>query len=202
MSQAPPIILASASPRRRALLEALGLPIEVRISRAEERTEGVPEDVVLHNACAKRDAVLTKAAPGSIVIAADTEVVLNDTVLGKPKDAAEAAEMLGRLSGRTHRVMTGVAVGVANSRKRADALETTHVTFRQLRPGDIKTFIDLVQPFDRAGGYTVDGPGSLLVERLEGCFYNVLGLPLVRLDRLLADIQYDLFDRLSREWKT
>ena len=200
MSPLPPIILASASPRRRALLEALGLPIEVRISRAEERTQGIPEEVVVSNARAKRDGVLDLVDAGSIVIAADTEVILDGIVFGKPKDETEAAEMLRSLSGRTHWVMTGIAVGVAASDKRAEGYETTEVTFRRLRPEDIQTFIHVMQPYDRAGGYTVDGPGSLLVERFNGCYFNVLGLPLVRLDTLLRGIGVDLFERIGREW--
>ncbi|MEX2016606.1 MAG: Maf family nucleotide pyrophosphatase, partial [Candidatus Hydrogenedentales bacterium] len=200
MSQLPPIILASASPRRRALLEGLGLPIEVRVSRAKERENGQGKDIALENARAKRDAVLDGAEPGAIVIAADTVVMLDDHVLGKPVDESDARRMLQLLSGRTHSVVTGVAVAVAGSSRTAEGAEETHVTFCALRAEDIQTFIEIVQPFDRAGAYTCDGPGSLLIERFDGCFYNVLGLPIVRLHRLLLELDIDLFSRLDAEW--
>ena len=200
MSPAPPIILASASPRRRALLEALGFPIEVRISRAVEREDGTGEEVALYNARKKRDAVLANAASGSIVIAADTVVVLDEQLLGKPVDEADARRMLQLLSGRTHQVITGVAVAIAGTNRATEGAEITRVTFCQLRPGDIETFIHIVQPFDRAGAYTCDGPGSLLIERFDGCFYNVLGLPIVQLHRLLLSLDVDLFSRLNAEW--
>ncbi len=192
-----PLVLASASPRRRALLEALGLSVIVQPSTAEESNVGSPETVVLTNARAKRDDALTRLSSPAVVIAADTEVFIDGTVLGKPTDLADAKRMLSMLSGRTHHVYTGLAVAASSTGKRAEAVEVTAVRFRELTAHEIERFVDAVRPLDRAGAYTVDGPGSLLVESYDGCFYNVLGLPIVRLDKLLRTLGHDLFARLN-----
>ncbi len=193
------IVLASASPRRRALLSALGIPIEVIVSGAEETFEGEPEAMVIANARAKRDDVVAPLDTPAVVIAADTLVFLADHVLGKPADAAEARAMIRRLSGNTHEVITGLAVADTGSGKCAEGAETTRVTFRDLSDEEIAAFVDAVNPVDRAGAYTVDGPGSLLVARYDGCYQNVLGLPIVRLDLLLREIGHSLFDFIDAE---
>lgn len=191
------IVLASGSPRRKALLEDLGLTIEVRVSDAEEIGAGTPEDVVLHNARLKCEAVAQHAADHEVIIAADTIVVLEDQILGKPKTLDEAKSMLRSLSGNTHRVMTGVAVRGEAKQPLATGVEITEVTFCPLNPKDINIFVETVRPLDRAGAYTVDGPGSLLVAGYHGCYYNVLGLPLVRLQALLHPFDIDLFQRMN-----
>jgi septum formation protein len=150
--------------------------------------------MVVANARAKRDDVVTRLAAPALVIAADTLVFLDDHVLGKPADAAEARQMLAKLSGRTHQVLTGLSIVDTGSRKTAEGSESTDVTFRSLSSSEIDKFIAAVNPVDRAGAYTVDGPGSLLVARYDGCYQNVLGLPLVKLDLLLRELGYDLFD--------
>jgi septum formation protein len=188
------IVLASASPRRRALLRALGVPFDIIVSDVKERLEGSPAEMVVANARAKRDDVVTRLAAPALVIAADTLVFLDDHVLGKPADAAEARQMLAKLSGRTHQVLTGLSIVDTGSRKTAEGSESTDVTFRSLSSSEIDKFIAAVNPVDRAGAYTVDGPGSLLVARYDGCYQNVLGLPLVKLDLLLRELGYDLFD--------
>ena len=194
----PRLVLASASPRRRALLEALGLHFEVVPSGVEEGIEGTPEEMVVTNARRKRDDVAQRIAPpDALVIAADTLVFVDNDVLGKPADAAEATSMLRRLSGRTHRVLTGLAVGDTASGQATEGCEATLVTFRDLTDVQIRVFVDVVNPVDRAGGYTVDGPGSLLVARYEGCYQNVLGLPLVQLDGLLGKMGHSLFSLVN-----
>ncbi len=193
-----PLILASASPRRKALLEGLGLRIDVRPSGAEEIMEGAPRDVVAANARAKCGGVAAEAAPGGVAIGADTIVVLDGDILGKPAGLEEAREMLRRLSGRTHVVITGVAVRETGKAGRAQwDTEETEVTFRELNEEEIERFIGIVKPLDRAGAYTVDGPGSLLVRSYHGCYYNVLGLPLVCLDMLLRELGVQLFHALD-----
>ena len=189
----PRIVLASASPRRRALLESLGLAIDVVASDADEHADGPPLQVAIENACAKRDAVMVQTTAPAIVIAADTIVVVDDTILNKPADLAEARSMLRLLSGRSHDVVTGLAVGNTATRQRRETHAVTRVTFRDLSNAEIDAFVDAVKPLDRAGAYTVDGPGSLLVSRYEGCFYNVLGLPLVTLDDTLRALGVYLF---------
>ncbi len=192
------IVLASASPRRKALLAALGLEFDVIASDVEEGCEGTPADSVVANARAKRDDVVCKLDVPAVVIAADTLVVLHEHVLGKPADAAEARWMLHRLSGRTHQVVTGIAVIDTATGKSAEGFESTGVTFRDLSDGEIARFVDAVKPLDRAGAYTVDGPGSLLVERYDGCYQNVLGLPMVRLDQILRQAGYSLFELMDQ----
>ena len=191
------IVLASGSPRRKALLEDLGIPLHVRVSDAEETGSGTPDEVVLQNAILKCKAVTHDASSHEIVIAADTIVVLGDSILGKPKTLDEAVQMLEKLSGNTHEVKTGISVwnGVTNEYK--NAVETTKVTFRNLSAEEIARFVEIVQPLDRAGAYTVDGPGSLLVSEYNGCYYNVLGLPLVRLHGVLLECDYDLFKNMN-----
>lgn len=187
-------VLASGSPRRKALLEDLGLSIDVRVSDVDEIDSGdSPEAVVLHNAALKCDAVAQDASDDEVIIAADTIVVLGDRILGKPKSLDEARRMLRSLSGNTHRVMTGVAVRGEAGKANGVGVEITEVTFCALSDEDIDTFVEVVQPLDRAGAYTVDGPGSLVVAGYAGCYYNVLGLPLVRLQTILHGFTIDLF---------
>jgi len=194
------VVLASASPRRKALLAALGIPVEVHVSHAPEVDHGQdPESIVTANARAKRDAVLPGVEGGAVVVAADTLVFLDGEVLSKPADHAEARDMLRRLSGRTHEVVTGLAVANTAADRAAEGSETTHVTFRDLSDDEIARFVEVVNPVDRAGAYTVDGPGSLLVARYGGCFQNVLGLPIVRLDLLLRETGVRLFDLIRPE---
>jgi len=191
------LVLASASPRRKALLAALGLDFNVIVSNTEETFEGKPESMVVVNARAKCDEVVSRLDSLAIVIAADTLVFLDDRVLGKPADTAEACAMLAALSGKTHEVITGLSLRDTASGKSAEGLESTRVTFRTLAPEEIERFVKAVNPVDRAGAYTVDGPGSLLVERYEGCYLNVLGLPVVKLDLLLRKMGLSLFDRMD-----
>lgn len=192
-----PVVLASASPRRKALLNALGLDVEVMTSTVDEVSGGAPDEAVRHNAQAKRDDVVKRLAIPAVVVAADTLVVLDGRILGKPADLDEACAMLEALSGKTHQVLTGVAVVDTQSGRTADGVEATRVTFRSLSGAEIRRFVDAVRPIDRAGAYTVDGPGSLLVESYDGCYQNVLGLPIVRLDALFREIGDNLFTRVD-----
>ncbi len=189
------IVLASASPRRASLLESVGLKFEVVVSRTDETNhpEMSPTRLVVDNALGKARDVSARVAPESAVIGADTIVYLDAKVLGKPESMADARRMLNTLSGRTHQVFTGLAVVSRSDDKELTAVEVTDVTFRKLGEGDIDDYLRAVSPMDRAGAYTVDGVGSLLVERFEGCFYNVLGLPMVALDRLLGEFSVNLF---------
>lgn len=188
------LILASASPRRRALLAALGIEFNVSVSNAEETFDGAPAEMVVRNARAKCQDVAKTLEPGPVVLGADTLVFVGEHVLGKPADDAEARAMLTRLSGETHQVLTGLSLLDTKSGRSAEGCETTDVTFRDLTPAEIDIFVHTVNPVDRAGAYTVDGPGSLLVARYNGCYQNVLGLPIVRLDCLLREIGHNLFE--------
>ncbi|MBI1319019.1 MAG: septum formation protein Maf [Candidatus Hydrogenedens sp.] len=194
------IVLASGSPRRRALLDSLGLQFGVITSDAEETNHGEsPALIVERNAALKRDDVAARLEGDALVIAADTLVFEGPRVLAKPPNRAEAIAMLEHLSGRTHQVCTGLAVCDTATGRAVQGTETTDVTFRELTRAEIERFVDVVNPLDRAGAYTVDGPGMLLVARYGGCYQNVLGLPVARLDALLRQLDFHLFDALDKE---
>jgi septum formation protein len=171
------LILASASPRRRELLAALGVEFEVVVPEVEELTEGDPAEVVVENALRKARAGLETAGAeaGQLVLGVDTDVVLDGRILGKPATEHDARERLEALSGRTHAVLSGVAL-VGDSER--TALAASEVTFRDLADADVGRYVDSGEWRDRAGGYAIQGLGSTLVERLHGDFSNVVGLPL------------------------
>ncbi len=178
-------ILASASPRRRALLASAGLSFKVIPADADETwlPGELPRAYVLRVARAKARVVAAQQ-PAARVLAADTTVAVDDRVLGKPIDAEHAAAMLGDLSGREHHVHT--AVVLREGRRETHRIVTTRVRFRSLDPGDIQRYIDTGEPFDKAGGYGIQGEGGALVEVVHGSYTNVVGLPLVETLRLLG----------------
>lgn len=180
------IILASGSPRRRQLLEQIGLSFTVQSSDVDESVEpGLsPAAMVEQLSLRKGQAVAESAGPDSLVLAADTVVALGDAILGKPQDRAQAVSMLTSLSGKTHQVYTGVTL--LGGGRRVTEHETTAVTFRSLSREEIGAYVDTGEPMDKAGAYGIQGYGALLVERLEGDYFNVMGLPLCRLGRMLA----------------
>ncbi len=187
------IILASRSPRRRELLNQIGLRgFKVAASGADERVEGNPAPAELVEALSLRKAraVQEDADEEDLIIAADTVVVLDGAVLGKPADEREAFAMLSALSGNRHRVYTGITV--LRGERCETCSEETIVEFRELEPDEISAYIATGEPMDKAGAYGIQGLGSLLVSRLEGDYFNVMGLPVFRLGRMLADFGVDL----------
>ncbi len=192
------LILASGSPRRREMLDNLGVELTVRpVEIDESPTDGEsPEPYVLRLARAKARAAAADASPHrEIVLAADTIVALDGELLGKPRDPADARRMLERLSGREHQVLTGVAV-VAPGFRGAD-VELTRVWFAELSPAEIEWYVAGGEPLDKAGAYAVQGLGALFVERLDGNYSNVVGLPLPLTYRLLAEAGFSLRAQLS-----
>ncbi len=186
----PTVVLASASPRRAELLAMLGLEFVVEeCAVSEEVLPGeTPESHVARLAREKARTGLA-AHPGSVVIGGDTVVVLDGSVLGKPRSPREAADMLMRLSGRTHRVVSAVAL--AQPQGPVDvAVETTHVTFRSFDEDVAWAYVNTGEPMDKAGAYGIQGLGAVLVEHVEGDFYTVVGLPLTRLIQLLEGAGY------------
>ena len=175
-SPAPPLILASRSPQRRAILEQLGLPFDV----VEPAYEELGDDPVEH-AAGKARSVDGGERP---VVGVDTVVVCDGTVLGKPSDAADAERMIETLAGKTHEVVSGLCLRTPAWEELHE--ETTQVTFRPLTPRDIATYIATEEWRERAGGYAIQGFGAALVERIEGDYLNVVGLPAALLIRLLA----------------
>ena len=175
------LILASASPQRRAILAQLGIQFEVVVPDVEELVEGEPAAVVCENALRK-----ARAVEGDPVLAADTEVVLDGRVFGKAGSEEGAAEFLGLLSGRTHEVWGGLALRRANDEITAAAV--TQVRFRELGDADIAWYIGTGEWRDRAGAYAIQGKGAALVESVDGDFWNVVGLPLAELVKVAPDL--------------
>lgn len=190
-----PLVLASASPRRRQLLAQLGLRFRVCESAVDESSllAGTDDPVRLTQALAlaKAQAVACREED-AIILAADTVVVVDGEILGKPGDAAEAVAMLERLQGRTHRVVTGVVVADVPGGRRETAAEDTLVTMRSLTRPEIEAYVAGGEPMDKAGSYAIQGLGSTLVTRVEGCFYNVVGLPLARVASMLKGFGIDV----------
>jgi len=175
------LVLASASPQRKAILEQLGVAFTVKAANVDELDEGPPEFVVLENARRKVDAV-----PGDLVLGCDTEVYLDGQVFGKADDEEHAERYLKQLAGRTHQVYSGIALRRNNAERAAVAV--TDVTFRQLSDDEIAWYLNTGEWRDRAGAYAIQGRGSALVERIEGDFWNVVGLPVPRLLELAPDL--------------
>ena len=181
------IVLASASPRRRELLSLVFGSFSVIPSEFDESTvpsELAPAEHVVHSALMKARDVAT-AHSEALVIGADTIVVIDGNILGKPANSADAARMLKKLSGKTHQVHTGVAV-VQGLMERSGA-ECTDVTFRELSPETISRYVATGEPLDKAGAYAIQGKGAVLIKCIRGCYPNVVGLPIYRLTVLLAD---------------
>lgn len=180
------IILASGSPRRRELMEMLRVPdLKIIPAKGEETApQGAgPGELVMALASAKGHEVGTQCAPGDVIIAADTVVWVNGGVFGKPHSREQAFEMLSTLSGNTHEVYTGVSV-MRDGREELE-YEVSRVTFRELSADEIGRYIATGEPMDKAGAYGAQGLGALLVERIDGDFFNVMGLPLCRLAQML-----------------
>lgn len=184
------VILASSSPRRLQLLQQIGIEAEVRPAAFDELSTGkMADEVVLVNAVGKCQAVCAACGDKVPVIAADTVVVLDNQILGKPKDAADAVRMLTELSGRTHKVLTGVAVSFDGTQL-AEVCET-EVIFRTLTAAEIADYVATGEPLDKAGAYGIQGRGAVFVEKINGCYNNVVGLPLTRLHLMLAKLGVD-----------
>jgi septum formation protein len=181
------VVLASSSPRRRELLNLVGISHEVRPANLDEtrRARETPRRYAERLAREKASAIAQRD-PDLITIGADTIVVVDRKILGKPVDKADAARMLRLLSGREHTVITAVAV--ARGKELQSAVEQVRVKFRQLREEEIDAYIATGEPMDKAGAYGIQGFGATIVERVEGDYFAVMGLPLVRLVALLRDL--------------
>ena len=189
----PSVILASASPQRRALLAALGIEFDVQEPMIDELTEGDPHELVLENARWKASQVAAKARPGTLVIAGDTEVVLDGLALGQPKDEEEARQHLESLSGREHEVLGALAlVGPEEEEGRPrtrEGMTVSKVRFRPLEPPLLDAYLGSGEWRGRAGSYAIQGLGSALVEEVRGDVSNVIGLPIPLLLELEPSFQ-------------
>ena len=185
------IILASGSPRRHLLLNMINLPHEVIPSSVEEIVNPTlkPHEVAEELALQKGSDV-AQSNPGKLIIAADTIVVLENIILGKPSNFGEAFSMLTQLSGRTHEVITGVALIKGNASEKTVFHVSTSVTFAKLTPAEIKAYIQTGSPMDKAGSYGIqDDFGSLFVSRIDGDYFNVVGLPIQKLYETLKSFE-------------
>jgi len=182
------IILASTSPRRLELLRGLGLKVEVVGSKVRESKFDIPnpQKLVKTLALTKAQEVARRTKSG-LIIGADTIVVLKGKILGKPKDEEEAKSMLRKLSGRTHEVLTGLAVIHAPSGKTKVDFVRTKVKFRKLFEQEIAGYVAEDKPFDKAGAYAIQEKAGLFVEKIDGCYFNVVGLPLAKLAEMLRE---------------
>jgi septum formation protein len=188
MTTPRPLVLASASPRRRELLALLDRPFEVVAVDVDEtpRPGEAAEELVVRLAADKARAGAA-AAPGALAVGADTVVVVDGEVLGKPADPADAARMLRRLSGRTHLVVTGTAV--ADGGDVGSIVTTTEVTFAALAEADVERYVATGEPLDKAGAYGIQGLGGAFVTELRGSYHNVVGLPVAQLASLLSAVE-------------
>lgn len=188
----PILHLASTSPRRRELLRRLGLRFRLIEPKADEtavlRSNPSLSPRRFAIACARAKALsAADDVREGLIIGVDTVVVLNGRVMGKPRDRAEARRMLTALSGRVHRVVSGVAIARMPDRRIRSAAEATRVAFRQLEPDEIERYIATREPYDKAGAYGIQEQAAVFVERVEGCYTNVIGLPVRLVLDLLAE---------------
>jgi septum formation protein len=182
------LILASSSPRRAEILASAGLPFSVLSSAVDESPYPgeAPAALVQRLADAKADLVTARAVGPAIVLAADTVVVLDDKILGKPRSIEDARHMLRQLSGRTHSVLTGVAMIRLPDGERRQFIESTLVHFRPITDEELSSYLATKEPYDKAGAYAIQGLAGRYIPRIEGCYFNVVGLPL---SRVLTELQ-------------
>ena len=182
------LILASSSPRRAEILANAGLAFSVLSSAVDESPYPgeAPAALVQRLANAKADLVTARTVGPAIVLAADTVVVLDDKILGKPSSIEDARHMLQELSGRTHSVMTGVALVRLPDGERRQFIESTLVHFRPITEEELSSYLATEEPYDKAGSYAIQGQAGRYIPRIEGCYFNVVGLPL---SRILTELQ-------------
>ncbi|RPH62422.1 MAG: septum formation protein Maf [Chloroflexi bacterium] len=190
MTKIPTLLLASNSPRRRQLLALGGWAFDVDVSNTDESLLPAeqPVDYVRRLAEAKARVVVERARPGQVIIGADTSVVIDNDILGKPADAAEARSMLRRLRGRSHQVYTGIAVLRASDRNLLTDVVVTDVPMRAYSDAEIDTYILTGDPLDKAGAYGIQNPDFQPVAHMEGCYASVMGLPVCSLAALLGQM--------------
>lgn len=190
----PPLLLASASPRRKALLEGLGADIIIKPAEVDEENCVLSDPQKIAEYLAEQKALSLgnkwKASFGSrLILAADTVVAYRHHVLGKPADESDARRMIKILSGQWHQVYTGLCLYDPGKKIKLTDHEMTRVKFRKLSIAEIKEYVATGEPMDKAGAYGIQGLGSLLVERIDGCYFNVMGLPLVKLNAMMQRME-------------
>ncbi len=194
------LILASASPRRINILNDMGIKFKAVKSfyNEPERKKGqLPSEYVEANAEGKAKSV-SKKFNKELIVGSDTVVVYKDRVLGKPRNMNEAFEYIYLLNNKTHSVYTGLCIINCETGKLISSHEKTLVTFRNLTESEITDYLNMIDPLDKAGAYAIQGEGSLVVEKIRGCYYNVVGLPVSKLESMLLDFETSLFEYMKR----
>lgn len=190
--------LASKSPRRLEILKQIGIqPVVVRSSVIEVAEDEQAQEHTLRLARMKAEAAREqfKGSESAVIIGADTEVSFNGEIFGQPENAEQAITMLKKLSGQVHAVTTSIYLIKLPEGRIAHATEDTFVTFRQLSDDDIKNYVNTGEPFDKAGGYGIQSLGSLLVRKIDGCYFNVVGLPVNILVECLRQLQINIWEQ-------
>ena len=196
------LVLASRSPRRRQLLKTLGINFIAAESGFHEidHADGTPGQHVQDNALGKARAIAARYK-NALIIGADTVVVYRQRVLGKPKNMAEAIEYLQLLQGKTHAVYTGLGIIDTKENITVVDFEKTLVTMRSLNEKEIRAYLSRIKPLDKAGAYAIQGAGAVIVEKISGCYYNVVGFPLAKLEEMLLRLKITLFDYMNTNHK-
>ena len=186
------LILASSSPRRAEILRDAGMGFTVMSSAVDETPipDESPNEYVHRLACAKAELVAARSVGPAIVIGADTIVVLDGQIIGKPRSAEDARRTLQLLSGRTHSVVTGVMLIRLPDAERRGFVETTQVQFSAISPEEITRYLATDEPYDKAGAYAIQGRAGRYISRIEGCYFNVVGMPLARLWQELTELAW------------
>lgn len=185
------LILASGSPRRKQLLEMLRVSFDILVTDADEATEGIPEPSAIVETLARRKATAAAAIltnPHAVIVAADTLVAIDNDVLGKPTDELNALNMLRQLQGRVHEVYSGICAFDTSTGQMRSKSVCTKVHMRSKDDAFLAWYVATGEPMDKAGSYGIQGRGSLLVDRIEGDFYNVVGLPIAHLESMLSEL--------------
>jgi len=194
------IILASSSPRRKFILTQIDLKFKVRTPKIDEEREILPDDVAeaaITLARAKAHSVI-RSKDNALIVGADTQVRIDNQRFGKPKSSKEATEMLRALSGRVHEVITGVVILDTTTSKAIEDYEVTKVKFRPLEETDIGWYVSTGEPIGKAGGYAIQGIGALFIEKIDGDFYNVMGLPVYKMAKMFERLNHSIFEFIRK----
>ncbi len=188
------IVLASSSPRRQQMLKLVDVPFEIVVSRYEENNamKSWPSKIVMTHAKGKVEDVIPRVKTG-VIIGADTLVYKDKVIYGKPKNMTDAHRMLKELQGKSHYVYTALAIFDTDNKKWVIDYLRTKVSMRPLTKKEITRYFELISPLDKAGSYAIQEAGSIIIDRIEGCYYNVLGFPMAKLDEMMRKIGYSLF---------
>ena len=188
------IILASSSPRRQQMLKLIDVPFEIVISNYEENNamKSWPSKIVMTHAKGKVGDVIPRVKSG-VIIGADTLVYKDKRIYGKPKDMTDAYRMMKELQGKSHYVYTALALFDTDKKKWVIDYLRTKVSMRPLTKKEIDRYFKLINPLDKAGSYAIQEAGSIIIDKIEGCYYNVLGFPMAKLDEMMREIGYSLF---------